>query len=532
MSRSIHCKTVEMKATFWNIFTFIILLQHASSYANRIEPQNTRHRAIIVGAGLAGYSAAAKLLENEFDDILVLEAENRTGGRVHTVPLHGDRIDMGAQWLHGQGGNIIYEMIGTNFTFGDSTFENATYYFSQSNGVPENQNQINQLALLSEEIMDVVYDPNYFGTFGSFFVNRYWAQLRATAYNSIPWRLCLQVQNFFHTYINNYFGTESWFDISIEVYSTHNDTTGSQWVTWRNEGFSTVFEFLSRKRPDPAYHLDVESKILLNKEVENIDWDGDVINLHCTDDTTYSADYVIFTGSLGVLKHRHDTLFTPELPDRKISAIEHSEYGSLEKIFLEFSAPFWDTSENFAQFSILWTQEDVMELLGTPQEWLINIAYFRRVDAFPNLLGTFFIGARIPDFDSFNETRIITDCQWLLSRITRQTVPQPINVLRSDWITQRNFRGSYSVFTMNSAHHGASPSVLAEPVHDSNGRPRIFFAGEHTSAEFSGYSNGAVETGYRAAEEVLERPSSGTKITSQYPILLIFVVYFVKYLAL
>lgn len=136
-------------------------------------------------------------------------------------------------------------MIGTNFTFGDSTFENATYYFSQSNGLPANQAQIGELASLSEEIMDVVYDPTYFGTFGSFFVSRYWSQLRELAYKSIPWSLCLQVQNFYHTYINNYFGTESWYDISIEVYSTHGETTGSQWVTWRNEGFSTVFEFLS-----------------------------------------------------------------------------------------------------------------------------------------------------------------------------------------------------------------------------------------------------------------------------------------------
>jgi monoamine oxidase len=30
-----------------------------------------------------------------------------------------------------------------------------------------------------------------------------------------------------------------------------------------------------------------------------------------------------------------------------------------------------------------------------------------------------------------------------------------------------------------------------------------FFAGEHTSLDFQGYLNGAVETGERAAEEVL-----------------------------
>lgn len=60
-----------------------------------MEPQNTRYRAVIVGAGLAGYSAAAKLMENEVDDILVLEAEDRIGGRVHSIPFNGGVIDMG-----------------------------------------------------------------------------------------------------------------------------------------------------------------------------------------------------------------------------------------------------------------------------------------------------------------------------------------------------------------------------------------------------------------------------------------------------
>lgn len=49
-----------------------------------------------MGAGLSGYSAAAKLIENEIDDILVLEAEDRIGGRVHSIPYNNGFIDMGA----------------------------------------------------------------------------------------------------------------------------------------------------------------------------------------------------------------------------------------------------------------------------------------------------------------------------------------------------------------------------------------------------------------------------------------------------
>ena len=37
---------------------------------------------------------------------------------------------------------------------------------------------------------------------------------------------------------------------------------------------------------------------------------------------------------------------------------------------------------------------------------------------------------------------------------------------------------------------------------------RVFFAGEHTSLRWQGYMNGAVETGLRAAEEVLRAQGS------------------------
>lgn len=48
-----------------------------------------------MGAGLSGYSAAARLLENEIDNIVVLEAENRIGGRVDSISFSNGTIDMG-----------------------------------------------------------------------------------------------------------------------------------------------------------------------------------------------------------------------------------------------------------------------------------------------------------------------------------------------------------------------------------------------------------------------------------------------------
>lgn len=40
---------------------------------------------MIVGAGASGIAAASRLLDNKIDDFVILEAENRYGGRIDSV---------------------------------------------------------------------------------------------------------------------------------------------------------------------------------------------------------------------------------------------------------------------------------------------------------------------------------------------------------------------------------------------------------------------------------------------------------------
>jgi len=49
-------------------------------------------KIIIVGAGAAGIAAASKLLKNGLNDFVILEANNRIGGRVHTINFGKYRI--------------------------------------------------------------------------------------------------------------------------------------------------------------------------------------------------------------------------------------------------------------------------------------------------------------------------------------------------------------------------------------------------------------------------------------------------------
>jgi monoamine oxidase len=64
-------------------------------------------RVIVIGAGIAGL-AAASALAHAGREVLVLEARDRIGGRLHTADLGGGRsVDMGGAWIHTPIGNPL-----------------------------------------------------------------------------------------------------------------------------------------------------------------------------------------------------------------------------------------------------------------------------------------------------------------------------------------------------------------------------------------------------------------------------------------
>ncbi|GJQ66029.1 hypothetical protein Trydic_g4119 [Trypoxylus dichotomus] len=71
----------------------------------------TSSTIIIVGTGPSGIAAATRLLKNNVTDILILEAEDRIGGRINSIEYGSAVIDMGAEWCVGEKGNIVYNLI-------------------------------------------------------------------------------------------------------------------------------------------------------------------------------------------------------------------------------------------------------------------------------------------------------------------------------------------------------------------------------------------------------------------------------------
>ncbi len=58
--------------------------------------ENSRPKIVVVGAGLAGLTAAHRLYQNHAD-VEIYEARNRVGGRVFSVNVCGEAVELGAQ---------------------------------------------------------------------------------------------------------------------------------------------------------------------------------------------------------------------------------------------------------------------------------------------------------------------------------------------------------------------------------------------------------------------------------------------------
>lgn len=70
--------------------------------------QNIRYDTIVVGGGISGLIAARSLLKNG-RKVLLIEARDRLGGRIHTFRDEklGGFVDLGANFIHGLIGNPL-----------------------------------------------------------------------------------------------------------------------------------------------------------------------------------------------------------------------------------------------------------------------------------------------------------------------------------------------------------------------------------------------------------------------------------------
>ncbi|EDW94689.1 spermine oxidase [Drosophila yakuba] len=450
---------------------------------------------VIIGAGASGIAAATRLLEKGFKNVMLFEAEDRIGGRINTIPFANSLVDLGAQWCHGEEGNVVYEKV-KDLDVLDRTGDYVVH-FIRSNKEILTDEQSSALKKLTKE-----FDVPDEGSVGDAF-NAFW---KGDGHELVPndRTIAKEAQDCLKRIICSMDACDNLSELSFRNFRNFTDSGGDQNLSWRQRGFWKFLSVLLNASEDqPGDQGILKGHVHLNKRIARINWQGDGdLTLRCWNGQIVSADHVICTVSLGVLKEKHQKLFEPALPASKIRSIEGLKLGCVNKFLLEFEEQ--PVPDSVREIAFLWLEEHLKELRSGKYFWLESVCDFHRVDCQPRLLEGWIIGAHARYMETLSEEQVLEGLMWLFSKFLKFPIPYPKSFIRSQWYSNPNFRGSYSYYPTYADELHTGRTDLASPLVDVTGRPRIQFAGEASSRNHFSTVHGATETGWREADRLNE----------------------------
>lgn len=58
-----------------------------------------------------------------------------------------------------------------------------------------------------------------------------------------------------HKYIRSFDGSDSWFESSISTLEEYWTCEGYQWISWKGDGFQSIFTILMASNTEPSLHF-------------------------------------------------------------------------------------------------------------------------------------------------------------------------------------------------------------------------------------------------------------------------------------
>jgi monoamine oxidase len=420
---------------------------------------------IVVGAGISGLSAANTLIAEGYQ-VIVVEAQNRYGGRLKTdkTSIPGQTIDLGASWIHGHKGNPMTDFVNLlDLDYFVTDYENSEYF---DVGV-----------LMSESTLDSVWKKynKVAGMIASMQENENQDMPLSEAldivYNKLGYTLSEQREVNF-AYIDE---VETEYAASCENltmwwYDSDSALSGSDW--WLPGGYGQIPDYLSSS-------LDIR----YNEAVNAIDYTDSSISITTTSGHTYTSPQAIVTVPLGILQ-RGNISFTPALPSDIQHGIDHLYMAVLEKTFIQFDEVFWSEDRDFVYTLSNGTSRYQLSIVLEH----FNIEYYLPGS---KMLCVFGSGLSAWDLEKESEAQRLNRIMSAL-RTVWPTAPDPIAYHMTSWGRDPFTYGSYSALGL-----GSSPMdrvAFQQAIDD-----KIYFAGEHTSTCFPSTAHGAYYSGEYAA---------------------------------
>lgn len=423
---------------------------------------------IVVGAGAAGL-AAARTLARQSLRVLLVEARDRTGGRVLTRSTARPLIpaELGAEFIHGTAhetiellraaGTAAVDMGGESWILEDGklereddTFIAAASIFEATRSLREDESAERFLRRFDDD-----------------------AATRTAAQDA-------------RAFVEGFEAADPAIASARAI--------GDEWrsgVDSRSArplgGYAPIFDRLRNDCAAAGVRIclsTVAHAITYRRGAVTVAVRGEVEPLH--------ARAAILTLPAGVLRHRGDDseiAFDPPLPLAKSEALAHIEMGHVVRAVLTFRTPFWERLRNGRYrdaaffhregrpFPAYWTQ------LPVRGEQVVAWAGGPKAIALQDIAEAELIALAVNGFGELFDESALAQAEFT-------------GGMMHDWTHDAFARGAYSYVTVGGE---SARAALGAPLASA-----LFFAGEATSTDGQGGTvNGALQTGVRAANEVM-----------------------------
>lgn len=438
-----------------------------------------RFDTIVVGAGVSGLTAA-RLLSREGRRVLVLEARDRLGGRVHTDREGGRITDLGASWIHGIDDSPLYETVSAfglptvEFTMGSyQAGGRPVAYFGPDGERLDDEAAarfIADVAAVDERLPEVIAASER----GSSYADVAGAAAAILA-SERGWDADrgARVVEYLHHRSEEQYGADA---SLLDAHGLDDDAVEGDEVVFP-EGYGQLADRL-------AEGLDVR----LGHAVSRVAWSASGVEI-VVGGGVFAADRAVVTVPVGVLRSGGFE-FDPPLPEPVAGALSGLTMNAFEKVFLRFPERFWT--------------EDVYAIRrqGDAAAWWHSWYDLTRLHGEPTLL-TFAAGECAKQIRDWPDERVVNSVMAGLREIYGRGIPDPAQADVTHWQDDPWAHGAYAYMTLGSEPE--DHDLIATPIGEGPAGAVLHLAGEATWTDDPATVSAALCSGHRAAERIVGR---------------------------
>jgi monoamine oxidase len=443
---------------------------------------------IVVGAGYAGLTAAT-LLQDAGLDVLVLEARSRVGGRVETVTVADGKggtvaLDLGGQWVGPTQRRLVAlaRRTGTETYAFDVQGRHTEWWsgnrYTYTGPIPDGQPEVaaeSIATLLELDLMALDIDPE-----------QPWAHPEAATWDATTFATWIAEQELEHKgtvealelMTSMIFTTEA-AEISLLHVLFYVRSAGG-WLQLYGQSGTAQDSRFTLGAQEVADRLAAQLTVEQGAVVRDITYDDAGVSVRTTTATHTARRVVVAVAPALAGRITYD----PPLPGLRDQLTQRMPMGSVIKCQAVYDTPFW--------------REEGLSGVMTSGEGTVKVVFDNSpADRHVGVLVAFITGAQARIWGTRSEDERRAEVLQAFARSFGEKALQPNVYLDRVWADEEFSRGCYGgSFTPGGwTQYGSALRTPIGPIH---------WASTETARVWNGYIDGAVESGERAAFEVLD----------------------------